>query len=357
MAAGDFSASYLPDVLVRQEEVWADGRNTREVRHPEAALQGVLSRQMVNYDPILRGSECVGFKATWLKSANTTVVDNSDELSDLANCDITGAEIESVSTTYAPNIFLRHTFMVTDDECKDLFDAQTKIAYAMLNAKTQLKKTLSSKLIAFLNANASASKYTIALGGIHHTLTGTVQEIDPSLWTPDLLAEFDLHAQWHELDNPYILTGSNFYKDFWLTPFRSENSKTTHDVYPGGPFDFIFDARNVDTVNATKRSYLIDAGSLGFFVKNYNAATAPEEIKSDLWRYQERDMSVTVMNGGQAIPLTYDVYMSRGCYIKGGKARVPGWTFEVQLNGGMHVAPADLDGDNGILAFDNKTQV
>lgn len=357
MAAGDFSASYLPDVLVRQEEIWADGRNTRELQHPEAALQGVLSRQQVTFDPILRGDQCVGFKAAWLKSGNTTVVDNSAGASDLENCDITGAEIESVSATYAPNIAFRTSFEVRDDECKDLFAAQDKIAYAMLNAKTQLKKSLSASLIAFLNSNASASEYTIARGAIHHTLSGSVQQIDPSLWNSDLLSEFFLHAEWNKFNNPYILSGSNFIKDFWIDPYRVDVAKTSQNVYRQGPFDMVFDPRNVDTVNATKRSYLIDAGALGFFCKNNNAATVAEEITADTFRYQERDMSLTITNGGQSLPLTYDIYMKRGCHVKNGNARVPGWTFEVQLLGGLHAAPPDNDGKNGITIFDQVEEV
>lgn len=354
MAAGDFSPSYMPDVLVKQQEMWAAGRSDRDLNHPEVGLQGVLSRQQVTFAEILRGDQCVGFKAAWLKSSANTVTDNSDSESNIEDCDLSGVEMESDSQTYAPNVFLRTSFMVTDDECKDLFTAQEKIARGMLDAKTKLKKTLSEKLVAFLNSNASASDFTIAKGAIHHTLDGVVHEIAPSDWNSDLLAEFQLHSDYNDLQSPYMLTGMNFWKDFWLTPYRTDFAKDkAQNVYQQGPFDIIFDPRNVDSVNdPAKRTYLIDAGALGWFSKNYNLSVTPDEIANDVYRYQESDMSLTFQNGGQSLPLTYDVYMKKGCYIKNGKARVPGWTFEVNLMGGLHVAPPDANDKNGIFAFD-----
>src|SRR5690606_10057660 len=241
--------------------------------------KGVLERQAVTFDPILMGDQCVGYKAAWLK-ASVSVTDNSDGESDLDACDMQGTEIESDNATYAPNISLRTgPILVKDDECKDMFDMQEKIARAMLTAKTELKKSLTQTLLTWLNANASASDYTIAYGAIHHTLNGVVQEIDPTEWTSDILAEFNLHAQYHKLNNPYILTGRNLYKDFWLTPFRTDfGNDAAQGVYTQGPYDLIFDPRNIDVFNSVDRTYFIDAGALGFFVKNYNSSTTPEQI-------------------------------------------------------------------------------
>lgn len=358
MAAGDFSASYIPDVLVKQEQVWADSRADRELQHPEDALQGVLARQQVSFDPILRGGECVGYKAAWLKSGNTTVVDNSAGGSNLENCNITGDELESVSTTYAPNISLRATYQVKDDECKDLFDAQEKIARGALNAKTQLKKTLSTKLIGILNANGSASNFTIAEGAIHHTLSGVVHQIAPTDWTSDLIAEFMLHAAWNKFNAPYLINGSNFYKDYFLTPYRTDfGNQDAQGAYRQAGIDMVFDPMNVDGVNGTKRTYMVDAGALGFFCKNYNGSVTAEQITADRFRWQERDMSLTFVNAGQTIPVTFDVYMERGCHVKNGTARVPGWTFEYQLNAGIHIAPPDGDSKNGITIFDKVAEV
>ena len=188
MAIGDFSASFLSEVQVRIDAVFANGRNQKELSYPMPALRSMLDRQNVSWNPILLGNRCVGMRADWLKDCQApSLLDPKD-----ADCTITGQPIESVKQDYAPNFAEIETFRVTDDECKDVYTAQDKIAYNMATKSVKLARKVSQRLIAFLNANAQTNAWPDAPG---INANGTTYEFLAIDETPDFFARLHLIAE------------------------------------------------------------------------------------------------------------------------------------------------------------------
>ena len=136
MAAGDFSASQMPLVLLKQTRIFLGGARVNSQRNDSRlqTVKAVLENQTARPIPVMTGRECTGVKITWLKACDESVVDCADG-GFTAVCDITGPEIESVAETLPNNLCLSKSFTVTDDECNDLFTYEDKMAEALLNAK------------------------------------------------------------------------------------------------------------------------------------------------------------------------------------------------------------------------------
>lgn len=354
MAAGDFSASYLGDILVKQQEMWANPRSLNQLNEYTETARAVLTNQMVRWNPVLTdGKKCIGVNATWLKDCDDTVTDCSSG-NNLANCDITGNEIESVKKLYQENLCIRNTFVVNDDECKDTYDAMEKVAFAMIRAKQKIQKKLNEKVIAFLDANIMANAFTGTYGTIHGGTTSTY--FAANYWTQDLVAELDLTAVMNKLRTPLILHGTNLRTAFFNANFNQLNDNQKDQIAKFQHFNMFWDVMNIDTQLAKKVTFLFDAGGLGFFCRNNYDNVAPVNMNDNqnthVW--YETSPNLTWRNGTSDEPLKFDVTMLRKCIVNGSQRRW-GYHYEVQLRGGLHLGPPGCGGatDTGILKFVN----
>jgi hypothetical protein len=354
MAQGDFSASYLGDILVKQQEMWANPRSLNQLNEYTETAQAILSNQMVRWLPIMEnGRKCIGVKATWLKDCDDTVTDCSSG-NNLSNCDISGHEIESDSKLYPENLCIRDSFKVMDDECKDQYEAQEKIAFAMIRSKQKIQKKLNTKIISFLDANITANLFT----GTYGDIDGTETYFAPSYWTQDIIAEFDLTNVMNKIRTPIVLNGSNLRTAVFNAQFNQLNSDQKDQAAKFGHMKMYWDLLNIDTTVGSKATYLVDAGGVGFFNLNNYMNTAPEQTNDNqnsvVWH--ETSPNLSYMNGNAEQPLKFDITMLRKCTVIGSQ-RLWGYHYEVQLRGGLHLGPPGCGGatDTGILKIINGT--
>src|SRR5690625_4883595 len=100
MAAGDFTATQLGDIVAEVQEIFLGERHKQGIRKKTDAAQRILENQQVNLTPLYRGglddnNNCIGFEVTQLKNCDTTVDD-----CDITSCTLDGIEIESVAEQY-----------------------------------------------------------------------------------------------------------------------------------------------------------------------------------------------------------------------------------------------------------------
>src|SRR5688572_15241225 len=130
MAAGDFTASVLPDAIFKLNEIFAGERYTPELNKDIDTIMALATRQTAKFDKLdilIDVLNCQGAKVVFLKSCTNTAVDIV--ATPIDSCDITGAEAESSSITLANNLGYRDSFKVLESDCKDSFSPADKIAH------------------------------------------------------------------------------------------------------------------------------------------------------------------------------------------------------------------------------------
>lgn len=350
MAAGDFTASYLADIQLKQDKMFANGRQTKELSYPLDALNTILNRQRVEFDPILKGGSCIAVNAHWLKDCS----EEDDSSATDIECEIVGAPIESDSQEYKPNIALVERFSVTDDECRDAFAAAEKIAYRMTTSKVKLAKRLSETLIAALGAGATASTYVPDI----FTDNAGVLEFDPVNIGPDMLADIALVAAVNRLESVFMIWGTKFWQSNYNAMFEKLNDDQRDRIAKFQAFDMTWDPINMISLGIENKGLLVEGGAYGFYNQNDFMSDVPVELKSDMFTWREPLFNITHANGSRSEQIYIDVRMTRDCIIMEKTHRnVPkrGQQFELVLSGGFHLAPTDCVGGQGIIEFEAVT--
>lgn len=349
MAAGDFTASQLGDVIKRQNEMWLDSRVNNVFDQPIETARVILGNQRVKWDPLMDNARnCIGQKVVWLKNSDTTVGDAQN-----ATCDITGPELESDSKLYTPNVTLDRKFSVLDNQCKDLFDVNDKIAYGMMMAKTLILTQLNLKVIALLEANLMIN--TAPQAGTWHL--GTMATYYASgVWNQDIIAELNLAAVMNKINAPIIVNGTNLYNAYFNSTYNVLNDNQKDQVAKFKHFNMYWDPRNIDSTVGSKATYVIDPGVLGFFNQTEYMNSTPEWRKDDknTFTWSEDIPQLSYVDGGVVKNVKVDVRMQRKCSVNGSKLDF-GYFFHVVLRGGLVTAPLYVAGDKGILKFINGT--
>lgn len=358
MAAGDFSASQMPDVLVRATEMWADPRTKYELKPIVKTAKSVLANQLVGFDPIMKGNKCIAVSAAWLKSCSDTVTDLT--ATTIASCTLTGAELESAKLTYNPTLNFVKGFTVWDDECKDEFEWRDKMAFGFLKAKASLRKQLNASTLAFLFANRTQNLYT---GGTGNIVTAGSQhtEFDAAYWTPDLIAEFDITREVNQMsESSYLLSSTNLRSAYFNAQYNAANADQKDEALKLGHYPIYFDSVNVDAATSAKSTFLVDPSALGFFHWNQYDNTAPQNMNdpSNTHVWKMPDDEIIYMDGTTAVPLEYDVEMQAVCKVDENGVGVRygrryGMVANVYLRGGLILGPGDCAGGKGIIEFRN----
>lgn len=350
MAAGNFTASTMSTVILKQEELLADPRSRRELYYPLESAKALLENQLVRFDKatILKDRHCVQVKAVFLKACRDNTVDLTDN--DLADCDFDGTEIESSSVTFEANKAWKEPFVVWDDECGDTFTFEDKMAYAMAVATLNVEKRISTDVIAFLNANAMPNRYT----GTYGTINGVVTEFPANQWTPDLLAELDLTNDFNEIKNPVLLTGTNFANAMYNAAYNFANLDQKDQRLKFDAWNWYKDPRTVDSTVGAKATFVLDAGAAAFWTQNEFTNLAPMELKADHIGFAMPSKNLKYRDGNNLVDVMFDVYMKRDCKVVTvgpRKVRRYGTFVEICVTYGIQLGPEDCNEGTGILKF------
>lgn len=352
MAAGDFSASFLADIIQRQEEMWKNSRVNNVFDQPIETAKTLAMNQQVAWQPLMVDARsCVGHKVHWLKSSNNGVEDRMT--TPKVSCDITGPELEADSKIYQPTFNIGDTFSVLESDCKGAYTPQEKIAYQMMWTKTKILTALNQKFIAFLEANLMVNAVDARQNGTWHAGTNATYYAS-NAWNADLMAELNLAAILNKINSPLIINGTNFFNANFNSQFNKLNDNQKDQNAKFAHFNMYWDPRNIDTTVGAKATYVVDPGVIGFFNQNQYYTTAPERrddaLNTHTW--QEEVPQFQYMNNGQLTPLKVDVSMIRKCTMRG-DLKDWGWFFDVSCRGGLVSAPLNVSTDKGILKFVN----
>ena len=354
MAAGDFSASVLPDVIIKINDMFSGKRHTPELNQPIETVKALAERQTVRFDKVdvlLDHMDCRGCKVVWLKDCTNDVTNGVD--TPIASCDITGNETESTYLSVANNLVYYATFEVSEEDCKDAFTASEKIAYLMATKMAMIEKKINDAAIAFLTANEQEPGDDLG-----YTLDGNIIQVPAADITPAFLADVSVIAELSNLYSPFIISGKNFYTARFLADYRSAGSDNVDAVFRSGPFDIVFDVKNIDTTVGANATFVVDPSSYVFWGSNQYQNEAPEmragDSKTLVWK--QRAPRLMFNNAGTLVPVYFDITYQKACQVVSGTEYV-NHAFRIVFRGGLQLGPQVCDsGDTGILQINAITE-
>lgn len=353
MAAGDFTASVLPDVIIKVNEMFSGVRHTPELNQPVETIKALGERQTVRFDKVdvlLDHMDCRGCKVVWLKDCTNNVVDGV--ATPITSCDIEGTEAESTYLSVANNLVYYDTFDIHEDECKDVFTAADKISYLMATTMHSIEKKINDAGIAFLLANnqepAADQGYDINVDN--------VLEVPATSVKPELLADISIIAELSNLYSPFIVTGKNFYTANFLADYRSAGSDNADGALKH--FDIVWDVKNIDTAAGANATFVVDPSSYVFWGSNQyqNLAPMPRGDAQGTMVWKQRAPRLMFNNGGTMVPVYFDIEYQKVCYVVSGTTYLK-HRFRVVFRGGLQLGPQICDsGDTGILQINAITE-
>ena len=356
MSAGDFSASLLPNVLAKQQEIFVNGGRLNINRNDSrlGAAKAIIQNQTARPLPVMTGDKCTGVEVSWLKYCDQSVLDCDDNGYSFS-CDITGTEGESVKETLAPNICIVKRFAVNDDECKDLYDITEKIAEGMANAKLAISAELSKRVIAALYAGASPASAYVGEEPDGWDLGGSVYEYTAiATDRPLTLAQMQVMTTINRVQNPVLIADGTWQADQYLATFLNNNGGAVYNEaglmgqWGKWYFDPIGMAANTGSGNG--KIIMVDPNNVLLWTKNDVLNDSPK-----LWLAAK-----SLTNWRE--PLSYlgnniklDAWMQEACMEGANGMRRKTFAFELILRGGFYIGPNACDSnDSGVYYFEKN---
>lgn len=305
MAAGDFIATLIPDIIERQEQVWADPRNNRRYISRVAGLQAILANQTAKVAAIAEANrKGVDVNITWVNTDSITTEAYAE------SCAPTGTLLETNTEAVALTLSRQATAIKVAD--RTLWNNTTspaeQIALLQLAQKKELDeyitKAVLAKAVTFGGTNADNSGVT----GWDITAASTYAA--DAEWNEDMFAKLELQAQLNQFNMPYFIHGTNLWLLANRAPHDAKNDNERDIQSKLDTFNHYFDVPSF-VANATANlSLMIDAPAVAFASTNYSTDGITSPI-ADVIEYR---------TASNALPgVFYDVTVTTVCEIDGGR--------------------------------------
>lgn len=347
--AGTYSATDLPHILKKQQDLLNGQGRMSELEEPIVAGQAILSNMNPDISGIeFRGEECIKAKATNIRAASTITGSKS------VTCIPTGGiEAGTDSKTFSKEVLTNIArFKIWDHECHNQYSFNDRFAYLDMKAKIDLEKELTKVLINFLATNADVPvpswfKSTSVTPVVDDT---NVLEIATADWKGDLLADFYAIKQLAYMPNAIILSGRNLWNATMLAQFQVNYASTNNQVLTGQNwFQMYFDLMNVDQVLGDSSTFMMDKNAIIFWSSPLHPQLVnPVLMASDTYMWSDTLPRLRYMANGAMQPIYVDIKTARGC-TSGSY-----WTeYEYILRGALGTNLPNHNDDYGILRFRN----
>ena len=348
MAAGDYTATELFDIIVREDELWDDPRSRRLYEPKIETLRAVLENQTARVERLANTMD-QDVKITYIDATSI----GTQAIS--ASCTPAGAQLETKgvliqltdsreATPFKVPIYssLRNNRETT----------QRLMATGMLMQRKQLDEYLDQGVAAKLLANAGQNKDTT--GEFNADVTTDSTYIPANQWDEDIIPYFAMTADLNRFASPYFVHGANLYMLAKVAaPKDSLNDDERDFLAKYQMYAHYWDTHNFAALNENNLTLMIDAGAVAFASVNYHTDT-PDNIAADVSLF--RVPSRATYNNGTPIAY-YDVFIQRQCLVVNGQKE---WYDVVEMKlpkWGLIVNPATFQtGNNGILEFRKGTR-
>lgn len=313
MAAGNFTASVIPQMVTALDVAWTDAKANQKnaINEPSVAtLKAIIENDTASKKILGAAKGCQSIKLTWLESndANATIGTQSDYAS--RTCEIDGEQAESLALEVnIDKVVKDSTFKVADDNCGNMFDLLTQASHIALVKQREILEVLAKAGLDFLHASAGVDAYKQGIA--YNGATSTTTKIAKGNFNYfDIFPHFALSAEMNRFKKPYILDGINL----WSQYAQALGQKNTNagDVGAANFFAMMptyFDPRNFIAQSMATRTFMADRGAVAFVPRQYSQAelTTKKELTGSRMAYVEPLLGSLEMLGVQLyLDVLYD---------------------------------------------------
>lgn len=337
------TAAALTAIYYSAESLFADGQKKADYVAEVNAAKAVIENTTAKINVLDSNNKVREAKIYWNKKTTTTITDCAAAPIDL--CALTGDQSDADGKTFNIEECTSAGFVVDDAlYAGSNLNANEVFADNMLKTMKALDEAITQKIIAKIDSFSSPNLFEGGIGcpGVVSPESWAQTFIEPSLWTPELMAYFLQVSRINKFASPFLLDGDNLYTQFFRAMNNASNADGSGAKSMMDKIKYYEDMVNMAVVNgATRKTFMIERGTLAF--SSYalwakNGMSNPLNHGAGQFKF-----SVPSKN----IPgLVYDVYTKEECSGAYEKHTV---TLKAQYD--VFNGPAAVDGSTGVLEF------
>lgn len=363
MAAGDFSLSEMPKLLVALDDAMADSRvQQRHQLMPETGIiEQIKDVETANWNSVRPTDRyCESFKVAWLEESDTpaTLVSGQTMMHRPA-CTIVGEELMSNNEEYKIDKMVHYTVRIKDEDCGNMFDAESRVQLSLLQGFKKLLERWALAMPALVDAYAGDN----LLNGVAYagqmwnigTDAGAYTEIaQADLTSGKIIPYLTMIRQFNKLQNPYIVDGGLFLMDYWNA--QAQANTGAGDIGNANFWALWRDRYELDMVNMAGAGYmnaafLIDKGNLALPVVSFfpRLGSNENEVVADKYIYSVNIPGYTL--NGQPVPVDVTYTRQESQIASSGRCEVV-HDFRLELKFDLWQAPRYASDDvSGIITL------
>lgn len=332
MAAGDFTPSALPKLLLALDDTMNDSRvqQRQTLMPPTDIIEQVKNIETANWNSVRPNDQnCMDFDVAWLEESDTEATSlTGQSMIHRPVCTFEGEELQSNKKTYRLDNVISIPVRIKDEDCGNMFDTGSKVSLALLQAQKKILERWGKALPPLIDAEAGAN----LLNGVSFTgqdwnigeTNGTGTEIDPADLTLEKAVYYlQMAFQINKMQNPYIIDGGMFSFSAWLAGIQ--NGTGNADTGQWNAWKYIADRYRMDIVNMfaagyMNKAFVIDQGQLAMPTVSFfpRLGSGENEVVANKYIYSI-PMTGFQLNGQ---PIYLDVtYLKKEEAIPGGSGR------------------------------------
>lgn len=359
MALGDFSPSVLPKILVGLEDAFPDSRVGQ--RHQNMPfyedLRLIKEQETATYESVRPNDrKCEEFQVTWMEeSDNEATLTTGAESIHRPKCTISGEELQSQKQTYKVDTVISHAVKIKDEDCGNMFDANSKVSFALLQGQKKLIEKLAKTLPAWINAYAGDN---LADGIAFDGNIGVQDAVDPitEIQAADITADkvityLGIASQFNKLQEPFLLDGGLFYKSYLDASMRQGTpAGDSGSANYWAQFPYANDTINMFGAGLINAAFLIERGVLALPIVSFFPRLGDDNhITGDKYHYSIPMTGITLGGKPVFIDLVYNkveeqIGATDRCQVV--------HTFDMELKTKLWLSPRYVsDTGTGIITF------
>lgn len=343
-----FTASQLYNAQNKLDEMFMGKRFDAHLNKPCPSLIAALERQTAKFNPILTETrETRGVEVSFI-TGDITV--NDSATTPVESCTVGGEEAATAKIVIQPTEDQWVEFLIMDNEVNNKFTIEDLFADRMARSMSELRVKWNNKILAWWNSN-------IMLPTLHAgdgTLSGNVVQVaKATLSSADYIATAQAIAEENDVYDAFMISARMFWIEKYKSMFKT-SACCSVDALFDGPFDIVFDLKNLDSMVGTDAVLMIDPGSYAIWSHNDFFNDTPEDRANSTTTFRMKDPILSFNNGGKKESVYYDVIVQKKCVISQDEFPVRerwGTAFRIHKRWGKSLAPDPGGFGSGIIEF------
>lgn len=344
MAAGDFTASAFPNMLVAMDDIMTGETPIgAETNHPVNTATALLENQSVDTRELVTDGRCIGVDAWFLEVGSHLLIYSGTVADDEQGCDLeTGVQLQSRKLEFRNNYHIKSGFQVNARKCGNASDWASEMAKGLARAMSENRKAFNNlHAIPLLASSSQANQYAEIDPMFTDYGSGNRLKVDASKMEYEIVPELSLIAENNLMPNYLMLSGRNLYMDKVLAEYRRENDNQRDQLAIFDDVKMYWDTRNMDTVLGRRSTFLVNPASFLFWNTAWWSETPVQvDASTNTWHYKVMDPVLKYNDNGTMKPVWHHVEQSYTCASRDELGEpVYAYTVNVTMIGGFYKAP------------------